>query len=119
MNKQETEITRLIRGSIRDGFAIVGESFLPTARKFIERENRSFGRGMIAGSLITAFVGIVIGLGIFFSYQAAHTSPPKDTIEQQLNDTVRITHSPLEWRESSDGSLQPTFRVLAKRRCRK
>lgn len=82
MNNQQQEILNIIMDRAM--------RFGPAVNRLVAREDRSFGRGMIAGALITAFVGIVISLGIFFSYQAAHASPPKDTIEQQLNDTLKV-----------------------------
>lgn len=55
-----------------------GEEDLPHTLPATEGENRSFGRGMIAGAIITLFVATVIGLSIFLSYQAAEATPPTD-----------------------------------------
>lgn len=41
-------------------------------------QNQFFGRGMIAGAAIATFVVMVIGLGIFLSYEAAIAKPPTD-----------------------------------------
>lgn len=78
MNKQHNDIIRLIQGSFENGFARVPSSFLPVARQLSAREDRSFGRGMIAGAAIAAFVVMVIGLGIFYCYEASIAKPPLD-----------------------------------------
>lgn len=61
------------------------------ADKLAERENRSFGRGMTTGVIITAFVAIFTAAAIFVASQAVQTEPP--SIEQELNDTLNLSLS--------------------------
>lgn len=81
MNKQEIQINTIIT-VLAPGAAV---------RRLAHRENRSFGHGIIAGVLMATFVAVIVGLGI-----AAATAPDLPSplpVEQQLNDTLQMTHN--------------------------
>lgn len=78
-----------------------GEEDLPHTLPATEGENRSFGRGMIAGAIITLFVAMVIGLSIFLSYRAAEAPPPKD----YLPPVARVVIDSAEARGWPKGSI--------------
>lgn len=99
MNKRQLEILKILLST-----ATIGDkppiASIPEATELLaHREDRSFGRGMIAGALITAFVVAVIGLGIFFSYRAATATPPTDYLPPAPGIVLDTLYQDSAWKD--------------------
>lgn len=71
MNKQQEEIIELLADNICYSPQVQGMVIHGVIDKLAGRENRSFGRGMIAGGIIAFIVFAFIGTAVFISSQPA------------------------------------------------